>query len=664
MAIDLVGSMMATPLAYTEAIHQLIKYTLAYELGSPLVSDDAYDQLYQKIQAYEHVNPAHIDPNSPTQKFPHNNLFQPFQHDPNTPMISLANAYSHEDLVAFDIRVKKITDTPVTYCLEPKLDGVAVSLHYDAGRLRVAATRGNGLQGDIITAHVQGIAHLPQILPKPISLECRGELFMTHADFQDLNTRSDTPFSNPRNTVAGTLRQLDPSVCQDRRLSIIIYQGLPKTPHAIPTHHAMIHWLTELGLPTNLSRLSVHTRIDSAYTGVQDFFKHGDLGYDTDGCVIKVNELAAHAELGRTAKSVRWAVAYKPVAKRALTTVTAIEPQVGRTGVLTPVAHVEPVAVQGVVIQRVSLYNYDEIERLNIRPGDRVEVARAGDVIPKIMAVVCPSADPLPPLPTQCPVCSSDVIHDGAALRCPNVGCLAQLKARLTHYASRNALNIDGLGPAIIDQLVNTQLVHRLCDLYTVSVDQCMQLDKLGETSSRQLVAAIAATQTPTLGTFLYAMGLPGVGASVARQLAQHFQTLDALLATHAEALIELDGIGERLATAIVSQLPTLRQVSDELYTVGMRIQSPTASTPTPETPFTNKTVVITGTLTTLSRKDAEAMVLNLGGQIGQQVSKKTDIVVVGESAGSKAKKAADLQAAGVPIVIWDDAMFCQKLTR
>ncbi len=654
--------MITNPLAYTEAIHQLIAYTLAYELGTPMVSDAAYDQLYQQVQLYERNNPTHIAENSPTQTFPHTNLFQPFQHDPNTPMISLANAYTRDDLTAFDTRIKKTIQAPVTYCLEPKLDGVAVSVHYDAGRLRVAATRGNGTQGDVITAHVRTIDHLPKTLPEPVTLECRGELFMTHADFHDLNARSDTPFSNPRNTVAGTLRQLDPAVSQDRRLSIIIYQGLPQTGPSIDTHHAMIQWLTELGLPTNLPHVSVHHTIESAYAGVQNFFQHASLGYDTDGCVIKVNELAAHAELGRTAKSVRWAVAYKPVAKRALTTVTAIEPQVGRTGVLTPVAHLEPVAVQGVVIQRVSLYNYDEIERLNIRPGDRVEVARAGDVIPKIMAVVCPSSDPLPPLPTQCPVCSSDVLHDGAALRCPNVGCLAQLKARLTHYASRDALNIDGLGPAIIEQLVDTQLVHRLCDLYTVSVDQFMQLDKLAEKSSRQLVDAIAATQTPTLGTFLYAMGLPGVGATVARQLAHHFQTLDALLATQADALVELDGIGERLASAIVSQLPTLRQVSDELYAVGLRIQSPTASTPTPETPFTNKTVVITGTLATLSRKDAEAMVLNLGGQIGQTVSKKTDIVVVGESAGSKAKKAADLQAAGVPIVIWDDATFCQKL--
>lgn len=623
-------------LTYQAHIATLTTWAQAYyNDDAPLVSDAEYDSLYAKVKAFETQNSLLIDPNSPTQVIQASAKFAPFTH--SVPMGSLSNAFTKDDIEAFDKRIKKeLNVDTVTYTIEPKLDGLAVSLHYKNGLLSVAATRGDGKQGETVTHNIKTIRSLPNQLTQATSFECRGEVFITKSDFATL----DGDFANPRNTAAGAIRQLDPTVAASRKLSIFLYQaiGLP-----ITTNSACIDQLAALGLPTN-PILHTAASPDEIMTAIDAIFaKRDQLDYEIDGCVIKVNDLALHEKLGSTAKAPRWAIAFKPPAQTAITTLEAIDTQVGRTGILTPVAHLKPVIVSGVTVQRASLHNQDEIDRLQIRVGDEVMIKRAGDVIPKVIRVVSsPKKNPIYVLPPNCPVCSTPTIQlDGeVAKRCPNFSCTAQLKGRIWHFCSRDALYIEGLGQTIIESLVDTGRLTSIADLFTLTKEELASMERLGDKSASNLIAELTKAKTAPLAKFIYALGIPSIGQRTADVLAETYETLDAFLAAPEDSLINIHDIGEKTAQILIHTLHSkaFQNTLSALITYGVQ---PIAATLTETTGvFGNKTILITGTLSSMGRREAQEKVKAAGGKIVSSVSKNLDILVVGEKPGSKLKKA------------------------
>jgi DNA ligase (NAD+) len=649
-----------------------------YVLDAPTIPDAEYDRLFRELQALEAAHPELVTPDSPTQRVgaAPASAFRQVTH--RQPMLSLNNAFSDEEVAAFDRRVREGLGHPaddIEYAAEPKFDGLAVNLTYENGVLVQGATRGDGYTGEDVTANLRTIRSIPLGLAgdtRPALLEVRGEVIMLHRDFERLNQeqrgRGEKEFVNPRNAAAGSLRQLDPRVTASRRLHFFAY-GIGACEGCPPweTHDAVMRALAGMRFPVSGER-AVARGLD----GLLGYFRHigalrPRLPFDIDGVVYKVNSLADQERLGYVSRAPRWALAHKFPAEEALTVVEDIIVQVGRTGALTPVAKLRPVFVGGVTVSHATLHNQDEIDRKDVRIGDTVYVRRAGDVIPEIVAVVLEKR-PHPPPPRfdilerypVCPVCGSRVVRlpGEAVARCTGgLYCPAQRKQSLLHFASRRAMDIDGLGEKLVDQLVDQGLVKTPVDLYRLDVPTLARLERMGEKSAQKLIAAIDRSRHTTLARFIYALGIRNVGEATARDLAHHFGSLDALMNADEAALMAVPDIGPVVAESIRQFFaePHNRQVIAGLRRVG--VTWPERREASARTALTGKTFVLTGTLASMTRDEARERIEAAGGRVSASVSKKTDYVVAGSEPGSKLARAREL---GVPVL--DEAGFLALL--
>lgn len=634
-----------------------------YVLDNPEIPDAEYDKLFRELQQLERDYPDLITPDSPTQRVGAAPLeaFGEVKHV--VPMLSLDNAFSEEEVRAFDRRVREgLGRETVVYAAEPKLDGLAVSLMYEDGRLARAATRGDGYTGEDITQNVRTIPSVPlHLLGKgyPRRMEVRGEVYMTKKGFQALNRRQEAngekTFANPRNAAAGSLRQLDPRITAARPLELCCYGvGQIEDGH-LPSHHsAILDRLQAWGL-----RVSPERAVVKGVEACLAYFakmaaKRAALAYEIDGVVYKVDDLAQQRQLGFVARAPRWAVAHKFPAEEALTKVRGIDVQVGRTGALTPVARLEPVSVGGVTVSNATLHNEDEVHRKDVRVGDTVIIRRAGDVIPEVVSVVKerrPAGTRQFHMPERCPICGSKVVRVAgeAVARCSGgLYCPAQRKEAIRHFASRRAMDIEGLGDKLVDQLVEKGLVHDVADLYDLDVEQVAGLERMGEKSAENLLDALAKSKATSLARFLFALGIREVGEETAQTLAQHFGELDAIAAADEEALQAVAGIGPVVAQQIAAFFHEHhnREVIEKLQAAGVHWPKP--SRRVRASPLAGKTFVLTGTLATMTRDEAKARLQALGAKVTGSVSAKTDYVVAGEAPGSKLDKA---HALNVPVL-------------
>ena len=641
-----------------------------YVLDDPVIPDAEYDRLMRELLDLEAAWPDLVTPDSPSQRVGAQPLkeFREVQHA--LPMLSLNNAFADADVVAFDRRVREGLGRPeavIEYAAEPKFDGLAIALHYAHGRLVQGATRGDGYSGEDVTANLRTVHSIPLALPAsdaPAWLEVRGEVLMLKRDFQRLNeeahARGGKVFANPRNAAAGSLRQLDPAITARRRLTFRAYGiGRVEGGDLPPTHAGIMDWLARLRFPVAAER-----RVVRGVDGLLAYFrelgaKRHDLPYEIDGAVYKVNDLTDQARLGFVARAPRFAIAHKYPAQEELTVVEAIEVNVGRTGALTPVARLRPVFVGGVTVSNATLHNQDEIDRKDVRVGDSVIVRRAGEVIPEVVSVVLerrpvpepPRFDILQHYPV-CPECGSRVVRgEGeAVMRCTGgLYCPAQRKLALLHFAGRRAMDIEGLGEKLVDQLVDRGLVHTAADLYRLDLNTLASLERMAEKSAGNLLAAIDKSKRTSLARFVYALGIPNVGEATARDLARHFGSLDALLDADVEALQQVPDVGPVVARSIADFFAEAhnRQVIRALRAAGVHWPEGSGQPPQ-QGPLAGKTFVLTGTLPTLSRDQAKEMIEAAGGKVSGSVSSKTDYVVAGADPGSKLAKA---EALGVPIL-------------
>ena len=640
----------------------LRQYEYEYHvLDNPTVPDSEYDRLFHQLKALELEHPEFLTSDSPTQRVGAKPLsgFSQIRHE--IPMLSLDNAFSDEEFNAF---VKRIEDRlivlpkPLTFCCEPKLDGLAVSILYVNGILTQAATRGDGTTGEDITANIRTIRNIPlQLLTDnpPARLEVRGEVFMPHAGFERLNEyaleHGEKTFANPRNAAAGSLRQLDPNITSKRPLVLNAYGiGIAEGVELPNTHYARLQWLKSIGIPVNPEiRLCNGTNeVLDFYRGIQN--KRSSLGYDIDGTVLKINDIALQNELGFISKAPRWAIAYKFPAQEELTVLNDVEFQVGRTGAITPVAKLEPVFVAGVTVSNATLHNGDEIERLNIAIGDTVIIRRAGDVIPQIIGVLHERRpDNAKPIifPTNCPVCDSQIIRiEGEAVaRCTGgLFCAAQRKEALKHFVSRKAMDIDGVGGKLIEQLVDRELIHTPADLFKLDLTTLTRLERMGAKSAENALNSLEKAKSTTLARFIFALGIREVGEATALNLANHFKTLDALKAADLEELQQVPDVGEVVANRIFVFWREAHNVAvvDDLIAQGVHWETVEVKEAS-ENLFKDKTVVLTGTLTQMDRNEAKALLQQLGAKVSGSVSSKTDFVIAGDAAGSKLTKAQEL---------------------
>ena len=640
----------------------LRQYEYEYHvLDNPTVPDSEYDRLFHQLKALELEHPEYLTSDSPTQRVGAKPLsgFSQIRHE--IPMLSLDNAFSDEEFNAF---VKRIEDRlivlpkPLTFCCEPKLDGLAVSILYVNGILTQAATRGDGTTGEDITANIRTIRNIPlQLLTDnpPARLEVRGEVFMPHAGFERLNEyaleHGEKTFANPRNAAAGSLRQLDPNITSKRPLVLNAYGiGIAEGVELPNTHYARLQWLKSIGIPVNPEiRLCNSTNeVLDFYRGIQN--KRSSLGYDIDGTVLKINDIALQNELGFISKAPRWAIAYKFPAQEELTVLNDVEFQVGRTGAITPVAKLEPVFVAGVTVSNATLHNGDEIERLNIAIGDTVVIRRAGDVIPQIIGVLHERRpDNAKPIifPTNCPVCDSQIIRiEGEAVaRCTGgLFCAAQRKEALKHFVSRKAMDIDGVGGKLIEQLVDRELVHTPADLFKLDLTTLTRLERMGAKSAENALNSLEKAKSTTLARFIFALGIREVGEATALNLANHFKTLDALKAADLEELQKVPDVGEVVANRIFVFWREAHNVAvvEDLIAQGVHWETVEVKEAS-ENFFKDKTVVLTGTLTQMGRNEAKALLQQLGAKVSGSVSSKTDFVIAGDAAGSKLAKAQEL---------------------
>ena len=640
----------------------LRQYEYEYHvLDNPTVPDSEYDRLFHQLKALELAHPEFLTSDSPTQRVGAKPLsgFSQIRHE--IPMLSLDNAFSDEEFNAF---VKRIEDRlivlpkPLTFCCEPKLDGLAVSILYVNGILTQAATRGDGTTGEDITANIRTIRNIPlQLLTDnpPARLEVRGEVFMPHAGFERLNEyaleHGEKTFANPRNAAAGSLRQLDPNITSKRPLVLNAYGiGIAEGVELPNTHYARLQWLKSIGIPVN-----PEIRLCNGTNEVLDFYrdiqnKRSSLGYDIDGTVLKINDIALQNELGFISKAPRWAIAYKFPAQEELTVLNDVEFQVGRTGAITPVAKLEPVFVAGVTVSNATLHNGDEIERLNIAIGDTVVIRRAGDVIPQIIGVLHERRpDNAKPIifPTNCPVCDSQIIRiEGEAVaRCTGgLFCAAQRKEALKHFVSRKAMDIDGVGGKLIEQLVDRELIHTPADLFKLDLTTLTRLERMGAKSAENALNSLEKAKSTTLARFIFALGIREVGEATALNLANHFKTLDALKAADLEQLQQVPDVGEVVANRIFVFWREAHNVAvvEDLIAQGVHWETVEVKEAS-ENLFKDKTVVLTGTLTQMGRNEAKALLQQLGAKVSGSVSSKTDFVIAGDAAGSKLTKAQEL---------------------
>ncbi len=650
-----------------------------YALDNPTVPDAEYDRLMRRLQEIEAAHPELVTPDSPTQRVGGTKLeaFREVRHA--RPMLSLENAFSDAELEAFDKRVRDrladadISAERVTYWAEPKLDGAAVSLRYENGELVFGATRGDGTTGEDVTHNVRTIRSIPLRLRTsrpPAVLEVRGEVFMPRAGFLEFNKaaqeRGEKTFVNPRNAAAGSLRQLDPRLTASRPLDAFFYalgEVSDELLRGLKTQSAIVEMLKAFGL-----RTCPEGAIVEGVAGCLEYYRRigtqrASLPYDIDGVVYKVNRLDWQRELGFVSRAPRWAVAHKFPAQEELTIVRGVEFQVGRTGALTPVARLEPVFVGGVTVSNATLHNMDEVERKDVRIGDTVIIRRAGDVIPEIVAVVKdrrPAEARRVRLPKKCPVCGSDVERsEGEAIaRCiGGLVCPAQRKEAIRHFASRRALNIEGLGEKLVDQLVDLGLVRTPADLYHLTAEQLAKLDRLGEKSAAKLVAAIAKSKETNFGRFLHGLGIANVGEATAMALANEFGDLDDLMTADEERLKQVADVGPVVAAAIHAFFhePHNVEVIKALRAAGIRW--PAVRRKSGDQPLLGKTFVITGTLETMTRDAAKARLQALGAKVASSVSKRTTALIVGNDPGSKLQAAQELN-----VEIWSEAQLRSAL--
>ncbi len=640
---------------------------LYYVLDAPEISDAEYDSLYRELRELEEANPELIRPDSPTQRVGAAPLeaFGTVTH--GVPMLSLDNAFSEDELREFDARLKRFLDlsesADLEYVCELKIDGLAISLTYEEGVFARGATRGNGTVGEEITQNLRTIRTIPLRLQgdAPSLIEVRGEAFMLKPEFERLNREREAagepPFANPRNAAAGSVRQLDSSITARRKLDAFFYGTGLREGHTLRSHAEELRYLAGLGLKVNET-----SRVVGPVEGAVEYAaeweeKRHELPYETDGVVVKLNDFAQQRTAGATSHGPRWAIAHKFPAERAETVVEDVVVQVGRTGALTPVARMRPVFIDGSTVSSATLHNQDEIDRKGVMIGDHVVIQKAGDVIPEVVEVLKDrrTGDERPfRLPVNCPVCGAEVVREEGevAVRCPNPNCPAQVKNTIRHFASRGAMDIEGLGPALVDQLVDNDLVQDVADLYYLKKEQIAALERMADKSADNLLQAIESSKSRPLDRLLFGLGIRHVGATVAQAISAEFGSLDAVSAASAEELAAVEAIGPKIADSVVEYVarPESGRIIEKLKSAGVdpRVEKLEVSDQT----FAGMTFVFTGALEKMTRQEAEAIVRERGGKATGSVSKKTTYVVAGEKAGSKLTKAQEL---GISVLTEDE---------
>ncbi len=663
-----------------------------YVLDNPEISDEEFDALMRELTTLESAYPDLLTEDSPSQRVGGEAITGFVKVRQEIPMLSLANAFSPEEIQDFDRRVREGVSSSVSYVCELKIDGLAVSLRYEQGRLVRGATRGDGEIGEDITANIRTIRNIPLVLPEPLTLEVRGEAYMPKHAFARLNARreelGDPPFANPRNAAAGSLRQLDPKVAAQRGLAVFVYALGDATVPTPDKHSEVLQWLAALGFPVN-PETRVYPNIEQVIAHIHWWAeRRHHLPYATDGLVMKVDDLGLQRQLGFTAKSPRWAIAYKYAAEQAETVVTDIELTVGRTGTVTPTAVFNSVQLAGTTVSRASLHNEDYIREKDIRVGDTIVVQKAGEIIPEVVRALPDqrSGNEVPfHMPSHCPQCGEPLHRqpEEAAWRCVNPACPAQIQERLVHFVSRNAMNIEGLGERWIHQLLDAGLIRDVADLYHLSREQLFELDRMGEKLATNLLTAINHSKENSLERLLFGLGIPLVGEKAAKTLAVHFRNLDEIMMADLADLIAIRDIGPKMAQSIHDYFrsPGPQQLIQRLRDVGVNTsylshesatkraifvvenhdgalhaqtedvggetQNKSSRTPVAHQPFLGKTFVLTGSLAAMDRREAAEIIELLGGKVTDNVSKHTDVLVAGEKAGSKLNKAKNLITSG-----------------
>lgn len=637
---------------------------LYYEKDDPAISDYEFDKLMHQLIDIEEEYPELLTPDSPTHRVGGraSNSFEQVEHV--VQMGSLQDVFSDEEVVDFDRRVREVVSDPI-YVVEPKIDGLSVSLEYRDGVLVRGSTRGDGFVGEDVTENIRTIRSVPLRLKRDIPfVEVRGEVYMPVASFEKVvaqqELKEEKPFKNPRNAAAGSLRQKNPKITAQRGLDIFVFNLQQIEGVQVSGHKESLDLLKELGFQVSPSYLAVDT-IEKAIEEIRAIGqRRGEYSFDIDGAVVKVDSLAQREMLGATAKFPKWAVAFKYPPEEKITTLLDVEVKVGRTGALTPTAVFEPIQLAGTTVSRAVLHNQDFIDEKQIAVGDKIIVRKAGDIIPEVVAVAEHCGNPTYQLPEYCPSCHTKVVREEgeAAVYCPNIECPAQLMRNLIHFASRNAMDIDGMGPAVLEGLVNAGWVHSPADLYDLTEEQIASLERMGKKSASNLINALEKSKQNDLSKVIFALGVPEVGEKTAAELASAFGSMEKLSWATLEQLTALDGFGEVVAQNIVSFfLEERNRVQIErLAKAGVNMESTKVKA---GDTFEGKTFVLTGTLPTLKRNEAKELIESLGGKVSSSVSKKTDYVVAGEEAGSKLTKANEL---GITILTEEQLLqMCQK---
>lgn len=659
-------------LKMTELNQQLAEWAHAYYVkDAPKVEDSEYDKVYHELVSLEQEHPELISNDSITQRVGGDILsgFSKVTH--KVPMMSLNNAFNKNDLIDFENRIKKLTSTPINYMVELKIDGLAINLRYENGKFIQGATRGDGVVGEDITHNLKTVKSIPLSLAKPLTIEVRGECYMPKKSFIELNeareAEGENVFANPRNAAAGSLRQLDPKVAAKRNLSTFIYTVADTTGFDFNSQNDSLIELEELGLKINNERKLCHS-IDEVWDYIENFRdKRHELDYEIDGIVIKVNDFTAQEEIGYTVKAPRWAIAYKFPAEEAETVIRDIEWTVGRTGVVTPTAVMDPVQLAGTTVARASLHNVDLITEKDIRLLDHVMIHKAGDIIPEVTCVLTDKRDETSvpyEFPTHCPTCDSELerIESEVALRCMNPMCPAQIKEGLNHFVSRNAMNIDGLGPRVLEQMYDKNIIKNVADLYFVTEEELLTLEKIKEKSANNILTAISQSKNNSLEKLLFGLGIQHVGAKAAKLIAEEFGTIEQIMVAEKETINAIDTIGPVIADSIEKYFSNeeVKELVAELKRAGVNtdyLGQTAADLASVESPFKDKVIVLTGKLTHFNRNEAKEKIEALGGKVTGSVSKKTDIVIAGEDAGSKLEKAEKLE-----ITVWNETQMVEAI--
>lgn len=655
-----------------ELVSELNQYSHEYYvLDQPTISDREYDLKYRELVDIEQMYTELIKQDSPTQRVGDGLIegFEKVEH--SSQMLSLDNAFDMGELEDFSRRVSNQAETDFTYFVEQKIDGLAIALRYEEGHLVQAATRGDGQVGEDVTENIRAIAAIPIRLREDITCEVRGEVYMPKESFINLNSERDAEglavFANPRNAAAGTLRNLDPKITASRNLNAFFYTLVNPEEYGATTQEEAIQLISKWGLRINHD-YGRFTSMEEAGSFIETIeTNRQNLPYEIDGVVFKVNEFSVQQQVGMTVKAPRWAIAYKFKAEEAETVLHDILWTVGRTGVVTPTAIMDPVTVAGSTVQRASLHNVDLIKERDVRLGDTVIIHKAGDIIPEVLRVVLdkrPEDSEPYAIPTECPACGSELTHleDEVALRCINPSCPAQASERVIHFASRNAMNIDGLGEQRVRQLFEAELIHDVVDLYDLEVDALQELDRMGEKSSKKLVDAIETSKENSLERLIFGLGIRHVGSNTARLLVQTFENIEGIMNATYEEILSIDGIGEIIAESVVSFFDNeeAQELIAKLKERNLNLsylQAEETVSQDAAAVFAGKTIVLTGKLEEFSRNELKQQLELLGAKVTGSVSKNTDLLVAGESAGSKLTKAQDLG-----IEIWDEQQLLAEL--